>query len=252
MIKEYCRPLREYNEKGIRYVEVKLPEIVICLKEGVYRPKLDSFLIAKTLLEMSLKGKKVLDVCTGCGIHALIAAKKDASQVVAIDIDETSVECARYNAFLNNVEIDVRAGDLFGPLREEEKFNLIVSNPPSTPTPPEQTLKNEGYGGRTVTSRGPDGRRFLNPLIIQVPKHLNKNGYFLMLHANFCNIEKTMEMLKEQGLKVELEIYEYPLGKTSGKLVGYFLNYLPENCHPFKKGGEWCQRIGVFKARKIQ
>jgi HemK-related putative methylase len=76
-------------------------------------------------------GARVLDLGTGSGIGAIAAAGK-ASAVVAIDINPQAVRCARINAVLNEVEqrVEVRCGDLFAPLRPDERFEVVLFNPP--------------------------------------------------------------------------------------------------------------------------
>jgi HemK-related putative methylase len=73
-------------------------------------------------------GMRVLDLGTGSGVCALFAARQGA-QVVAVDINPAAVRCARANALLNDLRVDVRAGDLFGPVAGE-RFDLVLFNPP--------------------------------------------------------------------------------------------------------------------------
>lgn len=61
-------------------------------------------LIVSQLLQMDLKGKRVLDCGCGTGILGIVASKLGARSVVGYDIDEWSVENARHNAALNEVE----------------------------------------------------------------------------------------------------------------------------------------------------
>ena len=61
-------------------------------------------LIVKELLQMDLKGKRVLDCGCGTGILGIVASKLGARSVVGYDIDEWSVENARHNAKLNHVD----------------------------------------------------------------------------------------------------------------------------------------------------
>ncbi len=77
------------------------------------------------LLQADLKGLSVLDHGTGTGVLAIFAKRRGADRVLAIDIDEKSVENAQENAALNGVEIDVRLGDT---VPEEGKFDLIMAN----------------------------------------------------------------------------------------------------------------------------
>jgi release factor glutamine methyltransferase len=238
------KSIREYMKNYD--LKIDPPDIKISLFEGVYPPKLDSFLLAEELVEVVREGHRVLDVGTGSGILAILAAKKGAF-VVATEVHKESVECAKYNASLNNVELDARTSDLFESIKNGEIFDIIVSNMTALPTSPDE--QHDEYIIRTVDA-GPDGRKYLDPLISQMPKYLKEGGYFITQHSDFANIEKTKDKLEEIGFGVELKMYEYPIGKTSGQRLDYFLSYLPKNCHPFKRGKDWYQKIGVFKARR--
>ena len=89
-------------------------------------------LLINTLLSTDLTGKNVLDHGTGTGVLAIFAKKQGAQQVFAVDIDDKSVENAKENAALNNVEIDIRLGDLNSlPFREGLGlgfYHLILAN----------------------------------------------------------------------------------------------------------------------------
>ena len=81
-------------------------------------------LIVDTLLSTDLSGKIVLDHGTGTGVLAIFAKRKGASEVVAVDIDEKSVENAKENAALNGEKIDVRLGDTV----PEGTYDFILAN----------------------------------------------------------------------------------------------------------------------------
>lgn len=71
-----------------------------------------------------------LDLGTGSGVQALVLAAR-GYRVVAVDLNTEAVRCARANALINGLDrqIDVREGDLFGPL-VDQRFDLVVFNPP--------------------------------------------------------------------------------------------------------------------------
>jgi methylase of polypeptide subunit release factors len=73
---------------------------------------------------------RALDLGTGCGIGAIFAARL-AYRVVGVDINPQTVRCARLNVLLNGLEdqVDIRPGDLFGPVAGE-RFDLVLFNPP--------------------------------------------------------------------------------------------------------------------------
>ena len=81
-------------------------------------------MIINTLLLSDLSGKTVLDHGTGTGVLAIFAKRLGAKQVIAVDIDDKSVENAKENAALNGVEIDVRLGDSV----PEGRYDLILAN----------------------------------------------------------------------------------------------------------------------------
>lgn len=68
-------------------------------------------MIVGTLLDMDLKGKRVLDCGCGTGILGIVAAKRGAKEVVGYDIDDWSVRNAKHNAEINNVDMEVLEGD---------------------------------------------------------------------------------------------------------------------------------------------
>jgi len=82
----------------------------------------------KTLFE----NKSVLEIGTGSGILAVVMAKHGAKSVVATDIMDASVNNTQENAEILNLKhiIEVRKGDLFQPIKKEERFDLIVFHHP--------------------------------------------------------------------------------------------------------------------------
>ena len=83
-------------------------------------------MLINTLLSTDLTGKNVLDHGTGTGVLAIFAKRLGAKQVIAVDIDEKSVENAIENAALNNEKIEVLHTSSFH--FPHSTFNLIVAN----------------------------------------------------------------------------------------------------------------------------
>jgi SAM-dependent methyltransferase len=78
--------------------------------------------------------RSALDLGTGSGIQALLAARH-AERVVATDPNDRALSIAAFNARLNGVEnVECRAGSFYEPVAEE-RFDLIVSNPPFVISP---------------------------------------------------------------------------------------------------------------------
>lgn len=115
-------------------------------------------------------GCRVLDMGTGTGVGAVIAAEW-ADRVVAVDINPAAVRCARLNALLNEVEgrVEVLQGDLFEPV-EKRRFDVILFNPPYLPGEPQTPFEAALWSTDTL-------ERFLGGLAA----HLKPAGYALLL-----------------------------------------------------------------------
>lgn len=117
----------------------------------------------------------VLDLCTGSGIQAILAAKT-ADKVVAIDIDEQSLKIAEFNAFLNALDekIEFRHGNLYERICKHEAFDLIISNPPFIPIPKEINFHVCGDGGE-------DGANIIRKILLGYSQHLKPEGQAIMI-----------------------------------------------------------------------
>lgn len=85
--------------------------------------------------------RSAFDLGTGCGVVALQLARAGVPRVVATDVSERALDLARANARLNGAQIsgfeeriEFRLGNLFDPVADE-RFDLILSNPPFVITP---------------------------------------------------------------------------------------------------------------------
>lgn len=96
---------------------------------GIHPP---SVTLAKLAVRRPVQ--RALDVGTGNGVQALLAAQHSA-EVVATDINPRALQYAEFNARLNGIEnVTFREGSFFEPVAGEQ-FDLIVSNPPYVISP---------------------------------------------------------------------------------------------------------------------
>ena len=119
-----------------------------------------------------------LDLGTGCGIEAFLAARH-SRRVVAVDFNPRAVAITRFNAALNLVDnVECRQGDMFAPV-EGEAFDLIVSNPPFIISPDhEHMFLNSGTEGDDACRR----------IVKQAPRFLKEGGYCIF-NANWEVVE---------------------------------------------------------------
>ena len=166
----------------------------LVIDDQTYLPAEDTFLI---LDHLEMKGDEdVLDLGTGCGILAIIAAQK-AKKVVAVDVNPYAVICAKTNINIQNLgdKVEVRYGDLFNTLRPKEKFDLIIFNPPYLPeeiSPREEWLSKAWAGG-------PKGTEITESFLSKVKSYLKKNGRILFIQSSLSR-NKPLSGLKKCGL----------------------------------------------------
>lgn len=106
---------------------VRVADKIMYVLPGVPRPSVHSaFLLEHTTI---YAGEDVFDLGTGSGVQGVFAATQ-ARKVISTDISDHSVENARLNARLHGVEhiVEVRQGDMFEPIKEDEKFDVILFN----------------------------------------------------------------------------------------------------------------------------
>jgi len=138
----------------------------------------DSLLLAAALPDT--RGKRVLDLGTGCGVQGLLAAR-GAVETILTDVDGFACKVSLLNAALNETPhpVQVLAGDLYEPVRGE-RFDLITMLPPYVPTV-------DGSSASRVVAGGPDGLGLVRRLVREAPAHLAPGGELVALCQLLCS-----------------------------------------------------------------
>jgi release factor glutamine methyltransferase len=137
---------------------------------------------------------RVLDLGTGSGVGAVVTARRGAV-VTAVDINPEAVRCARMNALLNGLEdkVTVFEGDLFSPLAEGERFDLILFNPPFHRGRPDNGL-DHAWRGEDVFERFAAGLR----------ERLRPKGQALVVLSSDGDGHELVALLAEQAYSVTI------------------------------------------------
>jgi release factor glutamine methyltransferase len=164
---------------------------------GVYAPQDDTALLAETLREEAPPPRaRVLDVGTGSGALALAAARQGA-EVTAVDVSRRAVWTTRLNAWLTRLPVQIRRGDLFGPVHGR-RYDVILANPPYVPAP------DTGHGPRgrsRAWDAGHDGRLLLDRICWGAPALLRPGGVLLVVQSALSDPERTLGLLRGADLK---------------------------------------------------
>jgi len=165
----------------------------------LYEPQEDSELLRRAV-EAEARGR-VLDMGAGSGILAFAAAAKDeVESVLAVDIDDESLECMR-NVIKEKLQseknqkiikkIQIKKSDLFGSIGEGERFDTIICNPPYLPQDLEDTHQ-ALYGGV-------QGYEFTLRFLDEAAQFLTPRGSILLLFSSLTNKERIDQELKRLG-----------------------------------------------------
>ena len=85
-------------------------------------------LMIEALLDGNIEGKRVLDMGSGTGVLAIVAAKLGAANVLAVEIDDMAEESVRENIALNGVEEKVESVCGDAKAIESREFDIVLAN----------------------------------------------------------------------------------------------------------------------------
>lgn len=178
------------------------------IADGVQAPKAGSLFFCRHLAFQP--GERVLELGTGAGLAAILAAKAGC-RVVATDVMPEAVECARENALLNGVgdKVEVRLGDCYEPVGGLT-FDLICTNPPQMPTPPGRDREDPGAA---ADNGGVDGWEILDQVIQEAPRHLVPGGRLVFTIFAFLGQKTATAKVEAAGLVPRIigrEIQAFP------------------------------------------
>jgi len=128
---------------------------------------------------------QVLDLGTGTGAIALaLASELPQATVTAIEYQQSAAELARRNAKRCGLDVTVLQGSWFEPLDREQRFDVIVSNPPYIEEhDPHLAQGDVRFEPLTALVADDDGLADLKHIISQGYQFLTLDGWLLVEHG---------------------------------------------------------------------
>jgi len=142
---------------------------------------------------------EILDIGTGSGVICVtVACELENSWLTAIDKTQSAIGMARKNAALYGVgsKINFIKSDLFSALDPENKYDLILSNPPYISEGEYKRLPPEVLADPKISLvSGVEGLDIIKELINKAPNYLKDNGR-LMFEIGYNQGERIKELTR--------------------------------------------------------
>lgn len=146
--------------------------------------------------------KMALDVGTGSGCIACMVAKLSDCQIIGLDISKEALNIALDNASRLNLfnKAIFRKSDIFSNVKQGEKFDIIISNPPYIPPSEKFDIQEEVKFDPELALFTSDekGLEFYQKITEQAPEILNKGGY-LVFELGINQAEDVRKIMEDNG-----------------------------------------------------
>jgi release factor glutamine methyltransferase len=172
-------------------------EVVVQFEQVFWEP--DDTISLRELIKEGLvvDGRDVLEIGTGTGLLSVLSLRHDAVSVIATDINPAAVANAKYNAAMlaDDRAFDVRLvpsdqPQAFSVIRDNEQFDVILSNPPWEDGQVSKPLDHAFYDPHF---------ELMDSLLDGLPKHLKPGGRCLLAYGHRPAIERLRDACQQRG-----------------------------------------------------
>lgn len=166
---------------------------------GVWNPTPHGVHLGNVLATLDLHGESVLELGTGCGLHAIVLARQGAASMTLTEIEQPILDNAQHNLDKHGVDapVDLVVAN-WTHLPDDRRYDLLVTNPP---------FAKSGKRYR---------RYFIDTLILDAHRLLKPGGQLVFVQSSMADLPRTMSLLDEQGATVEV------LAQTDGPFREYY------------------------------
>jgi release factor glutamine methyltransferase len=166
-------------------------------------PRPETEIIVENALEIlrEIENPRFCEVGVGSGcISIAILHELKNTSAIGLDISEKALKIARKNAATHQVSerFSLKNSDVFNVL-QDEKFDLIVSNPPYISSEEMTNLQTEvgRFEPWTALTDGKDGCSIIEKIVKDAPRFLGMKGYLLM-EIGFGQAKKVFEIFDRE------------------------------------------------------
>jgi len=207
-------------------------ELALDVPAGVWNPTPHGVQLGNRLLELDFTGEHVLELGTGCGIHAILLARRGAARLTLTEIDQATLDNARHNLGKHGCDCPVDRVVADWTNVPGGPFDTLVTNPPF------------GKSGKRFR------RYFIDTLILDAHKLVKPGGRLVFVQSSMADVPRSLALMAENGMDVRI------VGETDGPFREYYFEdpvYLREmasipGAYTVRDGVHY-ERLIVFEAR---
>ena len=193
----------DYNYQVTQVIsEPNLPGELVQFESVFWEPDDTNSLRELLLMDNTVDGRRVLEIGTGTGLISLYCLLGMAKEVVATDINPAAVANARYNAAMLNLDdaFDVRQvpeaePGAFTVIKPNEKFDLIISNPPWEDGEVKQPSEHAFYDPQFA---------LMDSILDGLPNHLRLGGRCLLVYGHVPAIKRLLSEAEKRGYQAKI------------------------------------------------
>jgi release factor glutamine methyltransferase len=202
-------------------------ELTIDVPEGVWNPTPHGVHLGNMLQTLDFAGEHVLELGTGCGVHAILIARRGAARMTLTEIEQAPLDNARHNLGRHGLDCPVEYVVADWTAVPGEPADTLVTNPP---------FAKSGKRYR---------RYFIDTLILDAHKLVKPGGRLVFVQSSMADVPRSMALMADCGMDVRI------VGETDEPFRDYYFEdaaYLREMA---SIPGAYTVRDGVHHERLI-
>jgi release factor glutamine methyltransferase len=196
---EYAEKLQQWQDNVYRGLKQQSTQVIdflglaLTIPPKVHPVNPMSDLLGNSVLREVKETDIVLDMGTGCGVNAILAASK-SNKVIAVDINPEAIKTAEENAQQNGAgKILFRISDVFSEIKEN--FDLIIFDPPFRWFTPRDVYE---------ISTTDEGYKSLRTFFSEVNDHLNPDGRILLCFGSSGDLGYLYQLIEKHRFEKEV------------------------------------------------
>jgi len=210
--REYIR--RRGSREPLQHILGRTGFMNLSLRTGpqalIPRPETE-VLVEQAMHLMKDRSARILDIGTGSGCIAIsLASELEDARVHAIDLSEEALSLAQENARANAVSVNFQQKDIMSdPLQVDERFDLVISNPPYIANSEKDELQTEvrEFDPPEALFDGGDGLSFYRRFANIMPDLLLPGGHFMFEFGGLHQEREVLDIFSARGY-IDLEIIQ--------------------------------------------